>query len=445
MQTYRKSLLIYLTLLAVAAGRPSTALGHFVWLGVKSDDGGKQSAHVWFGESAAPGEGHLIEKIAATSVWAIAEDGTQTKLQPTVVVADDEGALIAPLKKPPARLAAEIDYGVIERDGQPFMLKYYARHIASTPEGLASVSKDRRLPVDIDAQLKNGRLHLTVLADGKPRPDAEIVAYLPKGKEFETKTDEQGQAIIDAKQAGFYDIRAKVVDKRNGEFNGKKYAEVRQYATLSLRVHAPESAAGLLDGARRARAIWNNFSGFTADATIFAEGKSQTGRITVSSTGDVELKGFDLKEKDVQRTLGSMMSHRLGGASDSDDVSLVNEAAKHPLGPLVKLDYDTAMGSTYRIRDNVIRQVNREMGGGHFTISVLDVAWNKEGEYLPAVYTVTFWNKDGSVRRSSTVRDQWKRIGGMDLPTQHLTVTAGANKLDYINMEFSNHQLLSAE
>ena len=135
------------------------------------------------------------------------------------------------------------------------------------------------------------------------------------------------------------------------------------------------------------------------------------------------------------------MMHRVSGSEASGDVSLAGEAAAHPLGQLVKLDYDTAMGSSYRINKRVIRQVNREMNGGRFTISVLDVVWNEEREYLPSVYSVNFWNKDGSLRSSTTIRNTWVRVHDLDLPSEHFAVSAGKDSLDYVRIVFSDHQL----
>ena len=102
------------------------------------------------------------------------------------------------------------------------------------------------------------------------------------------------------------------------------------------------------------------------------------------------------------------------------------------------------MGSHYRIKDDVIREVNRKSDSGRFTISVLEVRRNEEGKYLPGVYTVSFWNKDGSLRSTTTTTETWKRVGTFDLPLTHDSVATSANELRNLRMELSGHKLLDA-
>ncbi len=195
--------------------------------------------------------------------------------------------------------------------------------------------------------------------------------------------------------------------------------------------------------ARDARAIWSDFPGFEADVKLFAEGREHTGRATVSAEGDVQLSGMKLKDdKPITTMLRSLVAHRLGGGESDDRVSFADEQTDHPLGRLIKLDYDSAMASAYRIQDDVIREVNRQMDGGRFTISVFEVSRNAEGKYLPGYYAVHFWNKDGSLRTSTVVRETWTRVGGYDLPATHAAVTAGKDEHKNVSLVFSNHKLL---
>ena len=47
------------------------------------------------------------------------------------------------------------------------------------------------------------------------------------------------------------------------------------------------------------------------------------------------------------------------------------------------------------------------------TISVFEVNRNSQGKYLPGFYTVSFWNKDGSLKSSNTVCETWVRVGSI--------------------------------
>jgi hypothetical protein len=209
------------------------------------------------------------------------------------------------------------------------------------------------------------------------------------------------------------------------------------------RVGSSKTASELISAARDARASWNNFTGFEADLTLFAEGRSQTGRIKFAADGQVTLTGFQLQdEKAVLATLRSLVGHRTAGGESDDRVSFADDQTDHPLGRLIKLDYDSAMASAYRIKDDVIREVNRQTDTGRFTISVFEVNRNPEGKYLPGFYTVSFWNKDGSLKSSHTVHETWTRVGSIDLPATHDAAYAEKDGRRNVSMKFSNHKLL---
>jgi hypothetical protein len=157
----------------------------------------------------------------------------------------------------------------------------------------------------------------------------------------------------------------------------------------------------------------------------------------------VTLAGFALKdERPIVTALRSLVGHRLGSGESDDRVSFADQQTDHPLGRLIKLDYDSAMASAYRIKDGVIREVNRQTDGGRFTISVFEVNRNAEGKYLPGYYSVSFWNKDGSLRSSTAVRETWVRVGDYDLPATHDSVATGKDEHRNVSMRFGNHRLL---
>ena len=171
---------------------------------------------------------------------------------------------------------------------------------------------------------------------------------------------------------------------------------------------------------------------------------SRPARSRSPPTAAVTLSGIELKdEKAMVGTLRSLVGHRMPGGETDDKVSFADEQIDHPLGRLIKLDYDSAMASAYRIKDGVIREVNRQMDGGKFTISVFEVHRNAEGKYLPGYYTVSFWNKDGTLRSSSTTHETWVRVGQFDLPATHASVATGKDEHRNVSMIFSNHKLLA--
>ena len=440
----------------LAAATPAWA--HFVWISVEKDSSGQPAAHVWFSELAEPDSADLLDKIAAIKAWSRGADGQPTMLKLSKHVEGNGGALIGPIDAEAKALGASIKYGVLTRREQTFLLNYYAKYLEATPANLKALGRDESLPLDVVPHAGEKGITLEVLYQGKPVAGSEVVIFDPTAKEIEAKTDEAGRVALDTAKPGLYSIRAKWVVLQAGKDGDKEYPQINNYCTVALRVPGKEygakvvptskqlTAAELLKDAREGRAIWDNFPGFEADMTLFAEGREQTGKIAVTADGNVTLSGFELKEeKVILGTLRSLVAHRMPGGETDDNVSFADEQTDHPLGRLIKLDYDSAMASAYRIKDGVIREVNRQMDSGRFTISVFEVQRNPEGKYLPGYYTVSFWNKDGSLRSSSATHETWVRVGKFDLPATHASVTTGKDDHRNVSMRFSNHKLLERQ
>src|SRR5581483_7013956 len=91
-----------------------------------------------------------------------------------------------------------------------------------------------KLPLEILPVLKSvDQQRCVVLWQGKPLADAEVTLYVPgTDKPVEKKTDDKGQFTLDKPtKSGVYGLRARHVEKKEGELDGKKYKEVRHYAT----------------------------------------------------------------------------------------------------------------------------------------------------------------------------------------------------------------------
>lgn len=451
----RKSFFFLMAAALLLSAIPARA--HFVWVAVQNDSAGQPQAHVWFSEIAEADDEKLIDKIAQTKVSArsIGKEAVLLELQKQLK--DGGGAWVGSVPAGASgALSASCHYGVLDKRGQVFLLEYHAKFLDAGHPGFKALSRDESLPLDVvPGAVADNRRTLTVLYRGNPAAGSEIVAYDPEGAEETLKTDEKGEVTLAGNKPGLYSIRAKWEVAEAGKEKDKEYKKVVHYCTLALKVPGDSKAAGgasaakddeaplVMRRARLARAAWENFPGFEAELKLFAEGGEQEGKITVSAGGEVELSGIKLKgEKPILTTLRSLVSHRLGRGSDDDAVSFVEEPSGHPLGRLIRFDDDSAMGSHYRIKDDVIREVNRKNESGKFTISVFEVRRNPEGKYLPGVYSVNFWNKDGTLRSNTTVVESWTRLESFDLPLTHDSVTAAAGEQRNVRMEFSAHKLL---
>ena len=432
----------------------TAALGHFVWIDVVQKGSSAPQVEVYFSETPDPDDPQLIEKIAGTKVWARTEpDVAGQAISLKEVREESAGKLVgaAPAGKGFC-LEAVCDYGVVDKGGQPFLLQYYAKHISGDPRQSAPQSGDTpRAPLSIQVDPTPAGFTSTVVWNGKPVQNAELVVLFPEGDAVERKTNDRGQVEIATKTKGRFAIRARHVEPgKTGERNGKKYAEVRHYATLTLSLpaasaSAPESqrptAATLLRSAREARAVWDKLPGFSADLAVQYNDEKVAGTVSITADGEVVLKMPKFAGAQwLQTYLESVVQHRMPGDPESENVRYVGEPDGHPLGRKIALG-DGQQDSIYRIGDDVVREVNRKAGPGRFTISVLEVQRNQEGKYLPVYYTMTFWNAAGKVTSTSTTQDSWVRIGGFDLPRHTLQVTTADDRHDVKLLEFSNHKL----
>jgi hypothetical protein len=96
----------------------------------------------------------------------------------------------------------------------------------------------------------------------------------------------------------------------------------------------------------------------------------------------------------------------------------------HPLGRKIVVLGDV-MGSSYRIKDNQLLEVKRQMKDSQFTITILKNHITPEKKYLPLSYVVNTW-KNGplGLKSSWTYQHTWKRVGKFDLPESVMIVIA---------------------
>jgi hypothetical protein len=291
--------------------------------------------------------------------------------------------------------------------------------------------------------LTGDRLVLEVLYQGKPSVGSEVVLIAPDGEQKEVKTNAEGRVELPA-TAGRHAIRAAHIERdKSGQRDGQKYAETWHYATLTLDVPATTgpavSAVDLLEKARAGRSLWgDDFPGFTADLGISGDGQQLTGKLTIDAEGDVsvELSKSPLADW-AEEQLHSLVQHRMPrGEVVQDKVTYSDDDTAHPLGRKIDLG-DPNLQSAYRIKDDVIMEVNRSMGKQRFTISVLEIERNAENKYLPRAFTMNFFDSaSGDLKMSLGYWNSWQRVGKFDLPKSILEVaahkgTTAAREIDF--------------
>jgi hypothetical protein len=207
---------------------------------------------------------------------------------------------------------------------------------------------------------------------------------------------------------------------------------------------ADPAATKLLASARAARAEWKDFPGFSADVEINLDGRIVKGRAVVSAKGEVKLDlNFQDKGDDVwaRRTLSSVAGHRLdSGPAAPTPCTFDDDVTDHPLGRAVRV-LDDEFHSSYRIRDDQILVVNRRMGDGRFTITVMENVQNEEKKYLPACFVVDSWDAKDALTSSEAHHQTWKRLEGFDLPLTITVVNSASAKQEAKSIKLSNHKL----
>ncbi|MBX3414396.1 MAG: DUF3386 family protein [Pirellulales bacterium] len=460
------SVLVLGAVVALFSLRPAQA--HFVWAYVPE---GSANVQISFAEDPSPGTANLIDRLKPTQAWlhVPGQPVSELKLHENVDQAAETATLDASVPQSGA-YAVEVfcRYGVFAKTGKPLLLDYYAKHLSgdwTQAKELAQPSS--RLAFDVVPRLADGGITLQALWKEAPAAGVELTLWSPSGDEQKLTTDEQGLAKIKRAAAGEYHLLAKHVDESaQGELDGKAYNGNWSFATVTFHVAdtttastasttselaaateaKPEekdiTASELLARARADRALWQDFHGFTADVKVHIDNQLETGTIEIDENGKSKFVGIEKNLTPLLRQqLSSMIAHRLPDSSIGDEADYQEESGLHVLGRKLKLA-EESMGSIYRIQDDVVTEVNREMGNQKFTISMLDVEHNAEGKYLPKVFNVSFWDaKSGDLASSMTYYHKWERVGKYDLPALFVLVSAGKDKREVLKIEMSNFRL----
>jgi uncharacterized GH25 family protein len=217
-----------LTAVALLAGS-TCASAHFVFL---VPDAASRSVKAIFSDTLKPDDRVSIEKIENTRLFALDASGKESTLKWSL---DKVGAFgkIEGLGDGAVVVAGVTDFGILQRgEGKPFWLKYYAKTCIGNWQAAEKAKLGDRVPIELMPIVEAGKVRFLALVAGKPAAKMEISVYAPgKDKVQDLVTDEHGLSAEFA-EAGQYGARFKHTEAKSGEDKGKKYEEVRHYATL---------------------------------------------------------------------------------------------------------------------------------------------------------------------------------------------------------------------
>lgn len=438
---------LWIVLLALT---PALAEAHFLFIRIMPPAEGGRAAEVFFSEQATAGDPRFIQKIAHAQLWRQLSPGKFDALE--VRTASDRLHAHLPAAGSIA-VTGFCEYGVLARPNEPpFLLRYFPKAMAGQPEELNRLERRPDAALEITATINSDAIHLEALAEGRALPSAVFHVIDSDLTEDEITADAEGLARWSPGKPGRWAIYVKHVLPVSGERDGRRYDEIRQFATLSLAwplVHTEpdKPAVECFEEAIVARAQWHDFPGFSAKIAGSVDGRSFSGDAKVSPDGDVTLTtDDDATHEWLEGQLSSIAMHRAASERPSGQRPRLwygdDENDHHPLGRLLIFD-GGAFASSYRVKDRQITVVNRAMDGQNMTITVLDNQQTPEGAFLPRSYTVHYWDDtSGRLTRSEAVEERWERVGKFDLPRSH-TVTASSDAGQSVrSFTLSEHALL---
>jgi hypothetical protein len=423
----------------------TAARAHFLFIRIGEPAEAGRTVEVYFSEKAEAGDPRFIHKVAGAHLTLQAAAG---KFQPLTV---REGAdrLRATLPAAgPVSVTGFLEYGVLKRETS-FLLRYYPKALSGAPASLRGLRPDPHSALEIDAKFDGDHVVLTLLRDGSPVPNAQFTTVDDDLANEEVKADSAGKATWKLPSPGFYCIYTKSILKTPGEWRGQPYSEIREFATIAFRwplarTDADAEAVTTFQRALAARATWEQFPGFSADVAGNVDGRAFSGKAKIAASGEVALELDEGVVKPwVEEQLQSLVNHRLPAPKGGNPPILrfADQDKASPLGRLLIFD-GGQFASSYRVLDDRITVVNRQLGRQNMTITVLDDAKNAEGKQLPRSYTVQYWNADdGTLERTESISNRWTRVGRYDLPASIIVTAATKAGLSVRSIQFSNHQL----
>lgn len=218
-----RSLMAATVLVAAAA----TASAHMVYV-VPSADG--KTVVVVFSDSLAPDEKVKMTKVAGLKLYACSADGKPTACD----CKQEDHKFTADLAAGTKLVFGEATYGLMTKSEKPTLLVYHPKAVLGGTTGEKAALGDKAA-LEVVPFTAEGKTRFRLLAKGKPVADSEGGVLLPDGKKEKLKTDKDGYTSA-FEGSGQYAVWLRHVEAKVGEHDGKKYEEVRHYATLVVDV-----------------------------------------------------------------------------------------------------------------------------------------------------------------------------------------------------------------
>jgi uncharacterized GH25 family protein len=213
--------------IAVLLAITTAAAAHFPFL---VPDGPTKGKAV-FSDTLKPDKDVPVERIANTKLVVLA-DGKATDL----VWMHDKATNCFTFEVPGSGsriVVGTTEYGIFQRgDSKPFLLHYYPKAIFGDLPAEKQATAGDRVPLELVPVVAGGKLRIKALAAGRPLAKADVSVLIPgETKSKDVQADETG-LTPEFDKPGTYGAYVRRMEAKPGEKDGKKYDEVRHYATL---------------------------------------------------------------------------------------------------------------------------------------------------------------------------------------------------------------------
>lgn len=217
---------------AVLLAAALTADAHFVFVVPDAKDAGK--ALVVLSDELAVDDAVTTEKLGGLKLSARDSSG---KTADVALVKEKHSFNATVPGTGPRVVFGSVNYGVMQKgDAKPFLLAYHPKAVVgATPADGGNVGT--ALPAELIPVVGKGKVKFQLVAGGKLVADAEATVLLPGGGSEKAKTDKDG-FTKEFDKPGRYGAWVRHAEAKAGEHDGKKYEEVRHYATLVVDVPA---------------------------------------------------------------------------------------------------------------------------------------------------------------------------------------------------------------
>jgi uncharacterized GH25 family protein len=209
--------------LAVLTVAPLTALAHMVYV-VPSADG--KTLVVVFSDSLDPDEKVTTDKLAGLKLTGRAANGKIVAVECKREAHRFTAAVPAGTKI----VSGEVTYGLLSKSEKPTLLVYHPKAVLAGATGDKAIVGESAA-LEVVPVTEGGKTRFRLLATGKPVAGSEGSVLLPDGTKEKVTTDKDGYTVA-FEGSGRFAVWLRHAEAKAGEHDGKKYEEVRHYATL---------------------------------------------------------------------------------------------------------------------------------------------------------------------------------------------------------------------